>query len=299
MAGRARYFPGSAHRLVIPLLLAACSGGAEPVPVGGEARSGGTSIGATAVTAVLERGMATVDSAVQRADSLFKPVPLLAPGREDALRAYGNAAQLERARRLGIERSPSAAALDRLQREGRIVPLQDSEYWVVAELDHSQPLVVPGVRALLEEVGERFHEQLAAMGSPLFRFEVSSVLRSAADQEALRRVNPNAALGESTHEYGTTVDLLYSAFAAPAEPVVPIAPTAAGRAGAAAEGAAWAGPFLQRYAEVAAGRVAARRALELKAILGEVLLDLQQEGRVMVTMERQQPVFHMTVAGAP
>jgi hypothetical protein len=48
--------------------------------------------------------------------------------------------------------------------------------------------------------------------------------------------------------------------------------------------------------DVAAGRVAARRALELKTILGEVLLDVQREGLVMVTMERRQPVFHLTLA---
>ena len=32
---------------------------------------------------------------------------------------------------------------------------------------------------------------------------------------------------------------------------------------------------------------------------GRVLLDLQNDGRVMVTLERLQPVFHMTVAAAP
>lgn len=58
----------------------------------------------------------------------------------------------------------------------------------------------------------------------------------------------------------------------------------------------WLERFLIRYAQVTAERVAARRALELKAILGEVLIELQSEGAVMVTLERQQPVFHMTVA---
>ena len=46
---------------------------------------------------------------------------------------------------------------------------------------------------------------------------------------------------------------------------------------------------------LAPGATAAQRR-ELQAILGEILLDLQREGRVMVTLERQQPVYHMTVA---
>jgi hypothetical protein len=32
------------------------------------------------------------------------------------------------------------------------------------------------------------------------------------------------------------------------------------------------------------------------AVLGKVLLELQQEGAVMVTLEELQPVFHLTVA---
>jgi hypothetical protein len=46
----------------------------------------------------------------------------------------------------------------------------------------------------------------------------------------------------------------------------------------------------------AAERVAGRRALELKAILGAVLVEMQDEGKVMVTLDRLQPVYHMTVA---
>lgn len=42
--------------------------------------------------------------------------------------------------------------------------------------------------------------------------------------------------------------------------------------------------------------VAARRSRELMAILGNVLIEAQDEGKVMVTLERLQPVYHMTVA---
>ena len=40
------------------------------------------------------------------------------------------------------------------------------------------------------------------------------------ERQRLRRSNPNATGGVSTHEYGTTVDVVYSAFSAPTTPVV-------------------------------------------------------------------------------
>ncbi|NIP78142.1 MAG: hypothetical protein GWM90_02620 [Gemmatimonadetes bacterium] len=45
-------------------------------------------------------------------------------------------------------------------------------------------------------------------------------------------------------------------------------------------------------------RVAARKSRELKAILGGVMESAQSRGEVLVTLERQQPVYHITVAEA-
>jgi hypothetical protein len=238
---------------------------------------------------VLSRNLTRIDEEMAAVDSLFQPLPLLRSAQETALRQSPYREQLARARELGIDRGPSAARIDTLRRQGRLVPLNDSTHWVVRKLDYSQPLVVPALRAALTQIGERFHTRLRALDAPPFRMEVSSVLRTAADQRALRQVNPNAASGESTHEYGTSVDLAYSAFAAPAEPVVTVQ----------AEEAPWTSAYLHRYQDVAAGQVAARRALELKAILGEVLLEVQREGLVMITLERRQPVFHLTLARKP
>jgi len=233
----------------------------------------------------LMRQLDRIDRAAAGIDSIFQPLPLLTPAREEALRSYTNAQQLERARSLGVGRNLSDEELSARLAEGRLVTLEDSDFWVVRDLDYSSPYVVPGVTELLSEVGTRFQARLAELGAPPFRLEVSSVLRSATDQAELRRVNPNAAGGESTHEYGTTVDVLYSAYSAPVEPIVDVRDVDDVLV-----------PVLTRYAAIAAERVAARRSLELKAIVGAVLLELQQEGRVMVTLERQQPVFHMTVA---
>jgi len=171
--------------------------------------------------------------------------------------------------------------------EGRLVSVPDStDLYVLRSADASSALLTPGALRLLEEVARRFQRALAERGLPAYRLEVSSMLRSAADQAALRRVNPNAAGGTSTHEYGTTLDIVYESWAAPARlpgSYVPAEPD-----------------WIARHAELTARalleRAAAQKSRELTAILGEVLLELQTEGAVYVTLERQQPVFHITVA---
>lgn len=269
------------------MLVAACAG---PQSESGDANAdAGQPRAGSAAEIVMEREMGRIDAAAASIDSIFQPLPLLTPAEEESLREYSNARQVARARELGVDRGLAVDRLGALEEEGALVRLTDSSHWVVRDLDYSQPLVVPGARDLLAEIGERFQGRLEELGAPPFRMEVSSVLRTAADQASLRAVNPNAALGESAHEYGTTFDVLYSAFAAPADPIVAIE----------ASEAAWAAEPLRRYAEMAAERVAARRAMELKAVLGQVLTEMQREGKVMVTLERQQPVYHMTLARQP
>jgi hypothetical protein len=280
--------PAERATLVMALTLLSACGPVEPGRDAAPAEEISAPAGPVAER-VIAREIARIDSAAAAVDSIFQPLPLLRPAEEESLRAFGNVQQLSRARTLGVGRGHAPDRLEALLGEGRLVRLTDTEHWVVRDMDYSQPLAVPGVAVLLAEIGGRFQARLAALGAPPYRVEVSSALRAASDQEALRRVNPNAALGESTHEYGTTVDVLYSAFAAPLRPLVEID----------VAGAAWAEPYLRRYAEIAAERVAGRRALELKAILGQVLLEMQAQGWVMVTLERQQPVYHMTLAREP
>jgi hypothetical protein len=281
---RSRTLLHAAIPALAALLGAGCGPGEEARP--GEPATERAADGATVAERVLAREVARIDSAAAAVDAIFQPLPLLRPAQEEALRRFLNRDQLARARTLGVGRQLPPERLAALEGEGRLVRLEDTEFWVIRDLDYSQPLAVPSVQLLLTELGERFQARLAELGAPPYRLEVTSVLRTAADQEALRRVNPNAAAGESTHEYGTTVDVLYSAFSAPAEPIAAID---------AAE-APWMEPYLRRHADVAAERVAGRRALELKAILGLVLLEMQREGKVMVTIEQLQPVYHMTVA---
>jgi hypothetical protein len=44
--------------------------------------------------------------------------------------------------------------------------------------------------------------------------------------------------------------------------------------------------------------MAARKSRELQAVLGKVMAEAQSRDEVLVTLERQQPVYHITVAEA-
>jgi hypothetical protein len=235
-----------------------------------------------ALAVTLQRITALTDSL----DALLRPVPLLTPAQEAAFRRYGNAQQLQRARVLGVRPDSEAEKLAAV-RDGRLVALEHSTgLWVVRELDYSEPLVTPDTRVLLVTIGERFHARLGALGLPPFRLEVTSVMRTPVSQAALRRVNPNAALGESTHEFGTTVDVAYASFAAPVQLDVAFD----------LDGVEWLEPYADRIAAALLETVAARNSRELQAVLGSVMTAVQDEGLAMVTLERLQPVYHFTVA---
>jgi hypothetical protein len=269
---------------VSAVMLSACSGPpAEP-----DVERDGTSP-ADDTRADVERALDTaLTGIVQLTDSiddLLQPVPLLTPAEENALRRYGNDVQLARARSLGA-RPADSTELAALRSAGRLVELEDSTpLWAVRELDHSAPFVTPDTHARLTRIAQRFQQRLEEMGLPLYRVEVTSVLRTAGAQADLRQTNINAAAGVSTHEFGTTLDLAYSSFAAPHDPQLTFETSAV----------PWMEQRIDRIAAAMLETAAARKSRELQAVLGKVLLEFQQAGDVLVTLERQQPVFHITV----
>lgn len=238
------------------------------------------------IDATLGAALAAARAGADSVVDALRPVALLTPGQEAALRRYGNAQHLARARALGA-RPSSATERDRLIADGRLVQVPDTtDLYALRERDRSGALLTPDALALLERVAERFQAALAARGLPAYRLEVTSLIRTAAQQEALRRTNPNAAAGTSTHEFGTTMDITYESWAAPARLPEAYAPAEP----------AWLTPHTAAAARAMLEYAAARKSRELQAILGGVLTDMQSEGLVYVTLERQQPVFHITVA---
>ena len=229
------------------------------------------------------------DRFANRANRTLSPMPVMTPGDEASLRTYRNAAHVARARQLGV-RVRDREELEAMVASGRLVRLPDStEHWIVRR-GTSPAHVIPAMQDLLTLVGARFQARLAELGLPPYRIEVTSALRTSERQARLRRTNANAAAGVSSHEFGTTVDLSYAAFAPPATVPEGALPVEGPRREPLFD------PYLERVADLALESVSARKSRELGAILAEVLREAQRDGVALVIYERQQTVHHLTVA---
>jgi hypothetical protein len=277
-AGRGRTAAGTL--LLAALLAAGCGQDAEREDAApGQVALDGTEEPASAAPqepwpVVLER----VEQYSDSADRLLRRVQNLTGQENATLRQDVNARQLASAQSLARR---VTSGIEPLVASGQLVNLaEDTPLWVVRELGYSVPYVTPDAHAMLEELGQRFHARLDSLGIPRFRLDITSVLRTPEDQARLRRSNRNAASTESTHEFGTTVDVAYRRFAPPADH----------------PGAAVAVPELRAHADSLMIETGRLRGAELQAVLGRVLLEMRREGKLLVIMERSQTVYHMTVA---
>lgn len=210
-------------------------------------------------------------------DRMLRHVSGLTRWEQVKLRRDVNMIQISRARQLGI--TPGSDP-DALLKAGRLVKLEDStKLWTLHNLNYSVPYVTPSTESLIAEIGERFQLKLDSMNVPRFRLVITSVLRTADKQALLRKHNWNASKIVSAHEFGTTVDLAYRRFAAPHD------------SASAAFG-------LNEMGDSLMVKTANRRSSELQAVLGRVLANMEKEGKVMVMMERNQTVYHITLAQA-
>ncbi len=231
-----------------------------------------------------ERALGEHDHLIDTLSARLRRIDDLKTAQEQVLRRARNTDHLAAARRYGVERSPTREDLNRLVESGALMRLEDNDFYWIQDLDLSVPYVTPSTAQALEEIGRRFHAALAERGLPPIRFNISSVLRTSESQQELRRINPNAARGVSAHEFGTTVDVVYHTY--------DLAPEVLG-------------PGLQHsrldsLMDEVRGRSLRGLAMvywqELQGLLGRILIDMQQEGILLVTLEREQPVFHLTLA---
>jgi hypothetical protein len=237
------------------------------------------------VEQLLAETVERADRVAASAERILRPLPVMTPAEEEALRRFQNAAHVAQSRVLGV-RVGTRDVRDSLVAADRLVALEDStEHWIVRR-GASPAYVVPAVPLLLGELGRRFQARLAEIGVPPYRIEVTSALRTSERQDRLRGTNSNAAAGVSSHEFGTTVDVSYAAFAPPAErPAEILGPVPAGLR-----------PQMERLADLALESVSARKSRELGAIFSRVLYEAQAEGIALAIYERQQTVYHVTVA---
>ena len=210
-----------------------------------------------------EPAAALPDAAVAASAAADAALPAARPGRLPVRRIGrlhevfndSNHHQLAHARRLGIQ--PMADVSSYYNTTRPIVKIETNKDFVVDELKHSYPYLVPEAAKLLHEIGRNFQDSLASRKGGRYRIIVTSVLRTPVTVKRLRRVNRNATQ-ESTHQYGTTFDITYT-----------------------------------RFDPIDGKEVNTQE--DLKNLLGEVIYDLHRRGRCMVKYERKSPCFHITV----
>jgi hypothetical protein len=234
------------------------------------------------------RELAAADSAARMySDSVahrLRSIRRLSGKEIRALQRDVNRKQIAKAKALGLK-AGNFEQMASLAKSGRLVRMDDTtRYWVVDTLTQSAPFLTPDAVAMLTEMGQRFQARLDSLGLPRFRMEVTSVMRTADDQADLRRINANASKIVSAHQFGTTLDVSHLRFAAPANPLPDSGVAAASD------------PRVAQLYALALDTVAVHNASALSAILGRVIQEMKSEGKLLVMMERQQAVYHMTVA---
>ena len=235
------------------------------------------------------------DRWVAEAEAAFESIPLLSDDEVALLRRSRNARHVERAQALGVGPPDTRAQADSLARRYGLVRVSTDSLYTVLPGRYSLPLLTPSAAASLDSVAVRFRDRLATRGLPPFRFAVSSLWRTGADQAALRGVNANAAADRSSHEYGTTYDITYNPTRySPAPDALPPPPRIDPRVPGAFEDAVRA--RLVRAQAAALDRLAADYPSRLTAALGRALIELEDEGVLVVVRERRQPVYHVTLA---
>lgn len=170
--------------------------------------------------------------------------------------------QILAAQQYGITPVRNRQEADILVRNHKLVNICHSPYYIVDDLTHSIPYLVPKAQHLLNTICMNFLDSCQVKGLPPHLLMVTSVLRTTDDVSNLQKGNKNATTN-SCHCYGTTVDIAYNRF-------MPITGEHRGY------------EDLLRWDE------------PMKKVLSEVLYDLRMQGKCYVKYEVKQGCFHLT-----
>ena len=101
----------------------------------------------------------------------------------------------------------NTSTVDKYITKGRLHQIKKkSRGYRLQNLEYSRPYLVKKARTVLEQMANDFANETKSY------FTVSSVTRTLEDQCRLRRVNTNASLGISSHNYGNSIDISYVRF---------------------------------------------------------------------------------------
>lgn len=139
-----------------------------------------------------------------------------------------------------------------------LVHIKSNENYIIDNLTHSYPYLVPEAAALLDTIANRFNQRINNYNGAHYKLKVTSLLRTQESVNRLQRRNVNS-ISNSAHLYGTTFDISYVKF----------------------------------HENILNTRKL--NDIQLKNILAEVLLQLRDEDKCLVKYERKQGCFHITV----
>ena len=183
------------------------------------------------------------------------------PGRTFSYKTKFNDLQAKQhavASKIGLPRPPKDRA-DAASMRSQLVEIKTNKNYIVDDLTHSVPYLIPCAKRELDSIGEEWADILQRNGLPHYRFYVTSVLRTQEDIKYLQRSGNINSITQSCHCYGTTFDLAY-----------------------------------MRYDKVTRTRDYMQED-NLKLVLGQVLLNHQRAGKIYVKYEAKQSCFHITV----
>lgn len=98
------------------------------------------------------------------------------------------------------------AERDAYVEKGVLVPLKNTDGWIVKSMDYGSPFVHSKLYQKLKLIEQRFAEKQQEHNLSGIQFVISSAYRTVDDQERLRKVNKNATV-DSSHSYGASVDI--------------------------------------------------------------------------------------------
>ncbi|MCG2792239.1 MAG: DUF5715 family protein [Weeksellaceae bacterium] len=111
------------------------------------------------------------------------------------------------AQNFGVKILEDSKSLDSYIANGKFVKVKKkSRGYRLQNLEYSRPYLLKKARATLENMANKFATETKSF------FVVSSVTRTLEDQCNLRKVNSNASLGISSHNYGAAFDISYVRF---------------------------------------------------------------------------------------
>ena len=101
----------------------------------------------------------------------------------------------------------SNANRDELIDSNTLLSIKKLDGYIVERMSYGSPYVHKDMYALLVDMQQRFAKKQQEANISNVEIVISSAYRTTSDQERLRKVNPSASKGTSSHSYGASVDI--------------------------------------------------------------------------------------------